>query len=51
MKARETAANRLAEHAARLGANAVIGLQYDTNDIAQGMTEVLAYGKASHFYD
>lgn len=34
------------EHAAQLGANAIIGFDYDTTEIAQGMTEVLAYGTA-----
>jgi uncharacterized protein YbjQ (UPF0145 family) len=33
-------------HAAQLGANAIIGFRYDTTEIAQGMTEVLAYGTA-----
>ncbi|MEI7643285.1 MAG: heavy metal-binding domain-containing protein [Chloroflexales bacterium] len=34
------------EHAAQLGANAIISFGYDTTEIAQGMTEVLAYGTA-----
>ncbi|MEI8165367.1 MAG: heavy metal-binding domain-containing protein [Chloroflexales bacterium] len=34
------------EHAAQLGANAIISFSYDTTEIAQGMTEVLAYGTA-----
>jgi uncharacterized protein YbjQ (UPF0145 family) len=34
------------EHAAQLGANGIIGFGYDTTEIAQGMTEVLAYGTA-----
>jgi uncharacterized protein YbjQ (UPF0145 family) len=34
------------DHAAQLGANAIIGFSYDTTEIAQGMTEVLAYGTA-----
>ena len=33
-------------HAAQLGANAIISFSYDTTEIAQGMTEVLAYGTA-----
>lgn len=33
-------------HAAQLGANGIIGFGYDTTEIAQGMTEVLAYGTA-----
>lgn len=34
------------EHAAQIGANAIIGFGYDTTEIATGMTEVLAYGTA-----
>ncbi|KAJ3129508.1 hypothetical protein HK100_008587 [Physocladia obscura] len=45
-KARETALQRLCEHAGAKGANAVVGMYYDTNEIAEGMTEVLAYGTA-----
>jgi len=29
-----------------MGANAVIGMRYDTNEVMQGVTEVLAYGTA-----
>lgn len=34
------------QHAAALGANAVVGMRYDANEIAAGVTEVLAYGTA-----
>jgi uncharacterized protein YbjQ (UPF0145 family) len=34
------------QHAADLGANAVIGMRYDATEIMQGVTEVLAYGTA-----
>jgi uncharacterized protein YbjQ (UPF0145 family) len=34
------------EHAAQLGANAVVGMRYDATDLAGGVTEVLAYGTA-----
>lgn len=34
------------QHATELGANAVIGARYDTTEIAQGVSEVLAYGTA-----
>ena len=30
----------------RSGANAIIGMRYDANDVAPGVTEVLAYGTA-----
>ena len=32
------------QHAADLGANAIIGARYDATEIMQGVTEVLAYG-------
>ena len=32
--------------AEQVGANAVIGFRYDANEVAQGATEVLAYGTA-----
>ena len=34
------------QHAAALGANAVIGARYDATEVMQGVTEVLAYGTA-----
>src|SRR5918999_2014547 len=34
------------QHATEVGANAVIGARYDNTEIAQGVTEVLAYGTA-----
>ncbi len=36
----------MAQHAAELGANAVVGMRYDANDVMTGVTEVLAYGTA-----
>jgi uncharacterized protein YbjQ (UPF0145 family) len=33
-------------HAAERGANAVIAVRYDANDVMNGVTEVLAYGTA-----
>ena len=36
----------MVEHAAAGGANAVIGMRYDANEISDGITEVLAYGTA-----
>jgi uncharacterized protein YbjQ (UPF0145 family) len=29
-----------------MGANAIIGMRYDANEIMEGITEVLAYGTA-----
>lgn len=34
------------QHAAELGANAVVGARYDATEVMQGVTEVLAYGTA-----
>ena len=34
------------QHATALGANAVIGMRYDANEVMEGVTEVLAYGTA-----
>jgi uncharacterized protein YbjQ (UPF0145 family) len=45
-KARVEAFELMLDHAASLGANAVIGMRYDANEVAQGVTEVLAYGTA-----
>ena len=45
-KTRADAFARMSEHAAQLGANAVISFRYDANEIMQGVTEVLAYGTA-----
>jgi len=44
--ARSDAFRLMLEHAAELGANALIGVRYDANEIAPGVTEVLAYGTA-----
>jgi uncharacterized protein YbjQ (UPF0145 family) len=45
-KAREDAFELMLQHASARGANAVIGMRYDANEVAQGVTEVLAYGTA-----
>ena len=37
---------RMAQHAAQMGANGIIGVRYDATEIMQGVTEVLAYGTA-----
>jgi uncharacterized protein YbjQ (UPF0145 family) len=44
--ARQEAYDHLCEHATQAGANAVIGMRYDANEIMEGITEVLAYGTA-----
>jgi uncharacterized protein YbjQ (UPF0145 family) len=43
---RQDAFDLMLQHAADLGANAVIGARYDATEIMQGVTEVLAYGTA-----
>jgi uncharacterized protein YbjQ (UPF0145 family) len=44
--AREEAYHLLIQHAQALGANAIISMRYDANEVMQGITEVLAYGTA-----
>jgi uncharacterized protein YbjQ (UPF0145 family) len=44
--AREEAYHLLIQHAQAIGANAIIGMRYDANEVMQGITEVLAYGTA-----
>ncbi len=44
--ARQQAYDLLVDHAAALGANAVVGLRYDASDLGPGGTEVLCYGTA-----
>ena len=43
---REEAFNLMVQHAGELGANAIIGVRYDATELAENMTEVLAYGTA-----
>ena len=43
---RSDAFDIMIQHATEVGANAVIGARYDTTEIGQGVTEVLAYGTA-----
>jgi uncharacterized protein YbjQ (UPF0145 family) len=43
---RQHAFDRMIEHAAQMGANAVIGVQYDATEVMQSVTEVLCYGTA-----
>jgi uncharacterized protein YbjQ (UPF0145 family) len=44
--ARQEAFDHMCAHAEQSGANAVVGMRYDANDIMDGITEVLAYGTA-----
>jgi uncharacterized protein YbjQ (UPF0145 family) len=45
-RARADAYVLMVEHAAQRGANAIICMRYDANEIMAGVTEVLAYGTA-----
>ena len=43
---RAHAFDRMAQHAAAFGANAIIGVRYDATEVMQSVTEVLCYGTA-----
>lgn len=45
-RTRNEAFDLMTQHAAALGANAVVGARYDATEVMQGVTEVLAYGTA-----
>ena len=44
--ARQEALDHLVAHAREQGANAILAMRYDANEIMDGITEVLAYGTA-----
>jgi uncharacterized protein YbjQ (UPF0145 family) len=43
---RSDAFDIMIQHASEIGANAILGVRYDTTEIATGVTEVLCYGTA-----
>jgi uncharacterized protein YbjQ (UPF0145 family) len=45
-KTREEAFDTMTKQAENLGANAIIGIRYESTEIFQGVTEVLCYGTA-----
>jgi len=45
-KARNDSFELMLQHAAQIGANAVVGVRYDATEIMQGVSEVLCYGTA-----
>ena len=45
-RAREEVYELMVEHAQQMGANAILAMRYDANEITDGITEVLAYGTA-----
>lgn len=45
-KTRQDSFEIMINHAEALGANAIIGIRYESTEIFQGVTEVLCYGTA-----
>lgn len=45
-KARQEAFELMLQHAEQSGANAVVGVRYDANEIMKGVTEIICYGTA-----
>ena len=45
-KTREEALQLMIKNGQELGANAIINMRYDANEVMSGLTEVLAYGTA-----
>ncbi len=45
-KTREEAFQQMLQHAEERGANAILNMRYDANEVIGGVTEVLAYGTA-----
>jgi len=43
---RAEAFDLMVQHAQEMSANAIVGIRYDATEIAENMTEVLAYGTA-----
>ena len=45
-RTRQEAYDLMVKHAQEMGANAIIAMRYDANDVMNGVTEVLCYGTA-----
>ena len=45
-ESRDEALNRAIEHARDLGANGIVAIRFDSNEISQVMQEILVYGTA-----
>jgi uncharacterized protein YbjQ (UPF0145 family) len=45
-KTREEAFQQMIQHAEEKGANAILSVRYDANEVISGVNEVLAYGTA-----
>ena len=46
MDSRNEAMNRLEQHARQMGANAVLGMRFDSSELMQNTNEIVAYGTA-----
>ncbi len=46
---RRQAVDRMLENASKLNADAVVGMRFDSSEMGQTMTEVVAYGTAVRF--
>ncbi len=44
--ARQEAYDIMLQHATQMGAQGIVGVRYDANDVMDGVTEVLCYGTA-----
>lgn len=44
--ARTDAVQRMMNHASQIGGNAVLGVRFDSSDVAENLAEILAYGTA-----
>jgi len=47
--ARALATQRMVEEAETLGADAIVGVRYNSSSVMQGAAEILAYGTAVKF--
>jgi len=45
-ESREEALNRVIDHAKQMGANGIVAIRFDSNEISEVMQEILAYGTA-----
>jgi uncharacterized protein YbjQ (UPF0145 family) len=45
-KTRQESFDNMTAHAEKLGANGIVGIRYDANELMSGVTEVLCYGTA-----
>jgi uncharacterized protein YbjQ (UPF0145 family) len=43
---RRHAIDRMVDNARLLGANAIIGMRFDSSEVGSGLTEIIAYGTA-----